>query len=366
MFHFNDDPTLNLQLILFDPETNVLRRTQNPDTISLMMDKSNDDVNVVPFLPMDVIIQMHFRSTGELFPRLVSTPQLSELAQIQPIRNRLYHDFYNRNAFQKLVERRIILAEYYGRKLIHQEAIDFFESICPEPTDFYYQMVVNFMFEKQTINFQAPNVLDKSIWTDIFLFDPKIAKTRRCMWHETIQEEQFLALCRHSNGEPIMDNTMMSVVDCSSAIREWKMVQNSKHRRQTPMYQSIQEYYANERKKVDQNAAITQLKQNVLDLKFEDIGQPAVMKMENDLKEEIISKLIKLQNLQGLKRCFDKLGQDKDLLNRRCLPLINEALKTNQQALRVKEFKDDETQVDFWEVEWSGNWSNEWVQTDEC
>ena len=87
MFHFNDDAAVNLQLLLLCPDTNTVQCTQNPDTIIMMMHDENDDINLTPFLPMEMIIQMNFRSNGELFPRLVSTPMLVELMQIQPIRN---------------------------------------------------------------------------------------------------------------------------------------------------------------------------------------------------------------------------------------------------------------------------------------
>ena len=285
--------------------------------------------------------------------------------RIQPIRNRLYFDFYNKNVFTAFIERRKMHAEYYGRKLLQNEAIYSFESICPESADFYYQMVTNFMFEKQVINFDSHNVLDKSIWTDLYLFEPKIAKTRRCMWHETIPEERFLMMCQNEDDEIKLENQKMKVIDCSGAIVEWKMIQHSKHRLRVPICKPLEYYKLNESRHMDQNVKINFIKKSISELDFNDIGQTALVQMEKELKDEIIQKLLKLQNLQVQKECFQKLGQDTALLNRRCLPLINEALNTNQKALRVKEFKDDETQVDFWEVEWAGDWSNEWVQTDE-
>ena len=75
------------------------RCIQNPENIIMMMNLENDDVNLVPLLPLDYLLHLMFRSTGKICPDMISTPSLNELERFQPIDVGIQYNLYDRHTF---------------------------------------------------------------------------------------------------------------------------------------------------------------------------------------------------------------------------------------------------------------------------
>ena len=342
-------------MLVANAKTGKRQYLQDAEAIELLLHEENDDVNIVPFLPMDMLLNAMFRN-GNFYPRIMATPTLNDAMEMRKFKLPELQDFHSLEAFSKFIHRKAIQAVRYGEKLKQRESLYQYRAIAPEPVADYYYMVQSFLGERDCIDFQSDR--NDTVLTMTHSFDPEIAETRRCLWHENVDEAAFVAACQ----EEIMDTDKpiqsVTVIDCLQAQIEWKNMKQSVPVSNRVCYQPIEAYIHKKQ------PVLSTLSQQIMDFELENVENNDVNVYCNDIKKEILKNLQKLNQLQQENNCFQALEGDQKLLSSRCLPLIHQAVKANKTALRIKEFEEASTQVNDWEVEWNSEWSDDGTQTD--
>ena len=326
------------------------------------MDSENDDVNIVPFLPLDMLLHLLIRGQGPIIPKMIITPSLLEIQKIRPIKLELSYDFYNRNTFMHFAYIRQEAAYTYGQKLVEKGSIYAFQRLFYHDIEIYYQMAQKLLLERESVRFEPRNT---DYWKRMFKIDrlePIVPTTRRQIWHETVAEMDFIACCKEDVGDKNCIWPDRKLIDCRGALRDWKAIKNSKEAQISKTHVPIDGFRRKEMQE-DPKCQLENVANYLQNIQFEDVGDKIIMDFEQELVQKTLESLKKLQQLQAEKRIFSSLDCDKQLLNRRCLPLLHEALNVNQTALRVKEFTENGTQAEYWETEWCDEWSNASVQT---
>ena len=346
-------------MIIYNGATNQIQCIQNPTTITMAMCEENDDVNIIPLLPLDVLLHIMFRGNGPLLPRMIATPSLSELEDFKPIKTNIQYDLYNRETFMHFAYVKQEEAKKYGQKMLLKGSLNGLVPIITEDVEWYYQIAQQLLIERETV--MTKPMGDKA-WLEMVKIlkpNPYLPTTKRRIWHETVAEAEFVRFCKQADGSTDDIWTNRKVIDCRGALKEWKEVHQSKLVQAAPITTPL-------------NEIIQPPKTNPILMAQKYIAQIARPK-ENGEIEDYELELLNLANyalttlaeVRKEKVIFQSLDGDKDLLSDRCLPTLNKVLKTNRKAMRVKELVEQSTQADIWETEWTDQWSNTSMQTNE-
>ena len=357
VFHLANGNVI-LQLILFNPGTGQSQCIQNVDSIILTLDGDNDDVNIVPFLPLDILLHLLIRGAGQIIPRMVITPSLSEIMKIRPIKMELLYELYNRRTFMHFAYNRQEAACNYGRKMVLKGSLNEFRPLFYRDIELYFQMAQNLLVECESICVPTRNIDHGQKMYKTENLDPILPTTRRQIWHETVAESDFIHFCKTDTRRYNPDWSGRKIIDCRGAIREWKEVQNSKKLQSEPSHIPINGFKSSTSK--DEWELVTDY---IKKIELDDVGDKLISIFEQDLLQQVLDNIGKLRQLQAEKKMFLTLDSDTNILSKRCLPLLNQALKINPTALRIKEYRDSAAQAEYWETEWCDEWSNASTQT---
>ena len=357
MIRFPFTNFVTLQMIIYNASTNQSQCIQNPENIIMMMNLENDDVNMVPLLPLDYLLHLMFRSNGKICPEMISTPSLNELERFQPVNMGIQYDLYDRHTFIRFAYAKQEQAKTYGQAMLLKGALNAFQPIIQDDVEIYYQLARKLMVEREILR-SKPVTMDMGAeMVKIINLEPVIPVMKRRIWQETVAEIDFIQFCKKNVKADNVVWVNKKVIDCRGAWREWKEVCDSKWARNAVIYEPIDAF---------QPVKMNPIKMAQKYLNQIEISEATdeIVKYEAELKNVAINSLQMLLDLRREKKVYETLEMDETLLSTRCLPILNRVLKTNRKALRIKELESQGAQADVWETEW-GDWSNESTQTDD-
>ena len=345
-------------MIVYNAATNQIQCIQNPATIAVMLDEDNDDVNVIPLLPLEYRLHLLFRGADTILPRMIMTPSIYDVESFKPVQPHVQYDLYNRETFLHFVYTKQEAAQNYGRKMVLKGSLNGFRPIIHQDVEYYYRMAQQLLIEREIVARKParPNFWSKMV--KVVKMTPHVATMKRQIWHETVAESDFIHFCQTSTNKTKEFWSDRKVIDCRGALVEWKEVIRSKLNESYSMYRPIEDFKS-------KNECPTNVALRFLQKVSSSNEKDKVTIYENDLIQLAIQSIKSYQKIQQEKIVFETLEEDDELLNTRCLPEIFRAMKINRRAVRIKELVEKETQAELWETEWTDNWSNISIQTDE-